>query len=430
MAVLYYSISLIIIIIYLKNNINDIRSLILMGLVFQSLFINAMPWSIVPINGVAFSIQLFFMFLCILYSIKQRTVISFPRNKYFILFILSLILFSFIIFSFNLYTPSIASSYGWNKTTLFLLKCMLPVVALILMIPYKKGDIKKIITVILVGSALTAVKLLLTGDVYSERANFGETNPITIAREIGFGLVVALLLRIIYPKSEIINIKLLNLVIGLLCISLLITGSRGPMLSVILTVLLGCVLIKGKIMQKFKSLVFVVIIFSTLFISISTNLIELEETNFNSITRMFEYITTTGENTSDTARLEMYEIAKDEIERSKYTGVGTGGFLSVYGTSSDRAYPHNIVLEILLEQGFLGLLLFLFIIFLVSIVIFKINRNKDEGYYKVVTPLFYFTLFNALLSGDIPQNSALWITGGIVIIIFASYRNLNVGVKK
>src|SRR5207253_1155984 len=93
-------------------------------------------------------------------------------------------------------------------------------------------------------------------------------------------------------------------------------------------------------------------------------------------------------------------------------GIGTGGF----GTVDPQLYPHNIVLEAAAELGFPGLVLVLGILaYGVRAVLRALRGSEGEEKRRaaLIAALFLAALLNALVSGDLPNNSAVWLATGL-----------------
>jgi hypothetical protein len=97
-------------------------------------------------------------------------------------------------------------------------------------------------------------------------------------------------------------------------------------------------------------------------------------------------------------------------------GLGIAGFAKVYnfGSVTDRVYPHNIVLEIAVEEGWLVGILFVII---VAIGIYRGYRVAViEPLLRPFFAIFIFTLCNALVSGDMNDNKIVYALLGIALV--------------
>src|SRR5690606_30091320 len=78
-----------------------------------------------------------------------------------------------------------------------------------------------------------------------------------------------------------------------------------------------------------------------------------------SFSRVFSYISSEGiEWDSTSGRNDLYEKAIEYISKSPIIGYGVFGMFSEFGF-----YPHNLILEVLLQGGLVYLILILFCLF-------------------------------------------------------------------
>jgi len=122
------------------------------------------------------------------------------------------------------------------------------------------------------------------------------------------------------------------------------------------------------------------------------------------------------------------------------TGAGAGGYkevLAMYGDirykkeaadANAHAYPHNVILEFACEQGILGLILILWIIFLNFRMILRLrkaySRDPQNRFLILVCALMYFYgLCVAMTSLDIPRMMILWWGMGLLIAADKLYRS-------
>lgn len=94
-------------------------------------------------------------------------------------------------------------------------------------------------------------------------------------------------------------------------------------------------------------------------------------------------------------------------------GYGWGAFDSE--SSSPLIYPHNFVLEIMVEQGWLVAVFILFVLFLVARKLFRERRRSDVAY--ILLGLFAYGLINAMVSGDLNANRPLLMVIGLSLCL-------------
>ncbi|GAB3174244.1 hypothetical protein GCM10027291_32110 [Telluribacter humicola] len=96
------------------------------------------------------------------------------------------------------------------------------------------------------------------------------------------------------------------------------------------------------------------------------------------------------------------------LDRLFLLGLGIGDFSLLYTgmISNSRYYPHNILLELIVELG----ILFTTILFIFVIYIIKNFGNNNNKY------LLYFFIINSMFSGDIILNEFIFFYLGTMAI--------------
>lgn len=119
--------------------------------------------------------------------------------------------------------------------------------------------------------------------------------------------------------------------------------------------------------------------------------------------------------TSITAREDLYEIAWSMFVASPLIGNGTGSFAAYTATRvgfEQFAYPHNNLLQIAAEFGFVGASLF------VALVLLAVLRQVPAiPAWTSIKVLLAFSLTISLTSGDIYGDRLLW---GLLVLILAA----------
>ncbi|MBD3235487.1 MAG: hypothetical protein GF330_02145 [Candidatus Eisenbacteria bacterium] len=92
-------------------------------------------------------------------------------------------------------------------------------------------------------------------------------------------------------------------------------------------------------------------------------------------------------------------------------GAGTGAFPMLLFLRDFRLYPHNIFAELLIENGWPGLLLFLALVLWVWRACWQLARRTPIGRWLFL--LFAMALLNAQVSGDLGTNEWIWLWAGL-----------------
>lgn len=311
------------------------------------------------------------------------------------------------------YTPD--KLYGMNKIFEFISGPILIVILTAVIINSEFHLFKTMKAIGMISFIIGVITILL---VYSETGSLIARLGTVQAQEIqflGINFVVSIwfgrrmgiaFFAMLFVTSIERNLMNYAVVCSLLILSLL-SASRGPILSMILTsiIIIAINLNKKNINRKFYKRMFVIIIVAFIIFIASTVL------NSESISNRL----LTFKDVNAISRLNMYSLSIGLI-KDNLLGYGVGSFYSLTGSS--YGYPHNLFLEILLEEGIQGLAIFtllLIVCFKYCTIMFKtesIYYYKPLANFAISTTLF--ALINSQFSGDITTNEYIWF-GAILI---------------
>ncbi|MDD3807283.1 MAG: O-antigen ligase family protein [Candidatus Marinimicrobia bacterium] len=193
---------------------------------------------------------------------------------------------------------------------------------------------------------------------------------------------------------------------------ILVVGTRGPMLTAIMALFIIILFHKKRTWSEFitifSGLLIVFAIFIIFFVrrlSVFSSRILLNpadlQTDISTLHRLWAWA-------------KCFEL----IPQNFLLGIGTGGFRPVGialfpWLNVTYAYPHNLFLEILTENGIIAFVLF--IALLISVVKALINLYKNHyDMFLCFIVLFLHFFLNAMVSGDITMNSDLWLVMGLI----------------
>jgi len=341
-------------------------------------------------------------------------------------FMPALIILSILLFTGIVYTP--ASSYGIDKAASFLVFNLLLFIATILYIK-DKSDLLRIFTIILIASFFFGIIMLYQGIQSLFDGDLGNiivrmtilgANPIASARIFSLAFVIVLVTA--YYTSKRTPRMFLYVLAAFFLVALIVTNTRGPLVSTFIAVIFFILFLSGMRMKK-------IAIYMSAFIAIVMSAI-LFLPDF--VTGRYEVLLEVGaaqqalsgvELDTIGARLLMWSMAFSGSVESIWTfliGHGTGSFASLFPFSELRWYPHNIVAEILYELGVIGVLIFLIHIGQISRYARDIwNKIRLHPEFKTVTAIVVVSAIAAftaaLVSGDINDNRYLWFHFGMVV---------------
>ncbi len=205
----------------------------------------------------------------------------------------------------------------------------------------------------------------------------GSENSILFSRNISAYIII--LLTIKHRCSSLLRYSTLLLSVILLFAS----ASKGPLVALLVVLYFHFLYnnTNNKIKINLFFFILLILIFSLLFMIDKNNYIF--DTNFYSIF----------------ARQEYFKVAFENLDFNIFKGIGLGSF-SIYFLGEDViSYPHNIFLEIFLECGLIGLILFLALLW-------KFYKNFSLNIFSLLA-IFYF--ISAQFSGDLPGNNNFFI---------------------
>jgi oligosaccharide repeat unit polymerase len=239
---------------------------------------------------------------------------------------------------------------------------------------------------------------------YLVRVSLSGANPISIARYLAIG--GALIFPVLLSRSKQMQVFLLIALIITILI-MISTGSRGPLVSLFL----GIIVYTATLVSRDK-----IKLFSYLLVAFIATIILVVLLPENLTFRFYQVsggdyvLTQTGVKRYSTiaSRLNFWSLAMTGWSsgiRQLIFGLGAGGFSSLFIWRDFRWYPHNIFFEVLSEFGIIGFSLLLTIFLLAAQFVIK-NRNiiKLNLYTQMWICATLVTFFSTLFSGDLNDN--------------------------
>ena len=317
-----------------------------------------------------------------------------------------------------------ATDYGRSKVGLFGLLVIMPMLAFAFLAPLSDRDLRVLgRTLVVLGGAATLFVLANGGlepvesaaDVY---ATLG--SPITLSRVIGLGVVVLLAPTDRAggpPRRPLTAAMAWVLALGMLTM-IPVLGNRGALLACIgaLTITLAVRSVHEGGRGILWLLVVVGLVGASIFVALR---LTAESITIGRFDYFLEKTQDLGAN-DESGRLPRFEASLEMFLDSSGVGVGTGGFADQFAETSGsrveleqeegRDYPHNLVLEVGSEQGIIGLLLLA--VWLWACLKGLRHVVGSSGGYGLIA-LWVYSFLNAMVSGDIASNSAVWLFGAI-----------------
>ncbi len=350
-------------------------------------------------------------------SIYEKKTISIYLQLF--LFYASLLVISALYF--DIFKDNISNEYGQTKLFEFIF-----ITSVIVIVILFTEDIELLKNIILCMFGLSLL-MLLVGYYVSFEKNFSFNDnsrlallgggPIVYARWIVLGV-----LYFIYMLNVKLIYKSIYFILGTILI--LFSGSKGPLIALILSIF--CTYILSNLTSKvfFKALIIfafsgLIIFFSLLYLNSKGYLPE----RMQQVTNSEKF----SASTSVISRVERYP-ASIEIFKDNPLGVGIGNWAYFHNKYSQvkinlEDYPHNVFLETLNESGIVVFTIFLVILFTMfrNVYLFFKRYNKEHTLIdkkesisdskKLINFFFSYFIFifiNSNISGDLSDNRFLF----------------------
>lgn len=422
---------------WVKYLLKNTRLSVIIALTLIYIAQPALPWSVFEISQVNSSVRsllvayAFYYFIFNPYKIARqvKSVNYVFLSAVFVLFLL-LILFSLI---------SPYQEYGFSKSRAFFFS-LIPAASLLLLAPYTKTDIKTICITMFFG----ALALALVTYIFPERLDSFDRSsvgydPIVTGQRIGMGFVSSITYLFFIEKKPrhlyILKICLTLIVSAFLGISIVATGSRGPLLATAITFFVFLIFnLRVQIFSRLNFLTRSILVSAIVAPFLVFSPLESDYGSFGGqVQAGYNRILLSLEDNKDSStstdeRIYNYQISFSGILSSGFFGIGTGGFSELKGVSYPD-YPHNLVIEILLELGILGFIVLIFILYYPAKFAFSFINSSDSGL-TTIGLLFIYTFVNTNFSSDVSGHPALWVLAVFLLTTNLAYKTDNTMLQK
>lgn len=218
-------------------------------------------------------------------------------------------------------------------------------------------------------------------------------NPIGISRYLGFSLICLYYLNKIFSTNKIVIIYS-SIYVSIAGVFLFFSATRAPIFSLLIVFSIITVFFSKLRFKKILPilLIGVIVYFSAESVFKDKKAASLVEERYQNIT--------------DEGRLGIQAMAIKAINENIFLGAGVGNYGYLYTGKDIKVFPHNIFIEVLYENGLLGLIILLMIIYYGFK---KISNVKSDYECQFLFISFLYFLINAQFSGDIETNSLLFL---------------------
>ena len=328
-----------------------------------------------------------------------------PRQLGFLVpVLLSLVLFAVMLLRL---TDSATGSYAADKAQLFIIINVTVLIAGFL-VGGRRRDVELCLALMLAVAVVAAVALLLQilgGVQPTYHGRYAVSNrdydPIALGRISGAGILIALY-ALLAGRAGVRAVALA--VAPLLTVAFLASGGRGPVVGLLagLIVLLALPVAGA---PRRRLIVLGAVILS---VAIASQIVPGD-----AMDRAASVIVGGTGGRDPNGRTELWAQALNLFASNPWSGIGTGGFAAVEPL---ELYPHNLLLEVAVELGLLGLVPLIGALVAGTIAIARSLTAPvaaDRGLSLLVAALFTAALVNAMFSADITANSDVWLLLGL-----------------
>lgn len=321
------------------------------------------------------------------------------------------ILFGMVLLVGLSWTP--APTYGRSKVMLFATVCFPLLIGsrVILGRAETRAELVHVGFQFLRGIVLFEAVIAISGIVnlflelypYRTRLNVLALNVIWLARHMGLALLCTLLLLAAGRLRRSIGVPLAVLFAYVFYLA----GSRGPLVALVVSLVVWWLLHRRASMARFFAIGgFVMVLTAGLLWWMETG-----ATPFG------------GHDISNLARLFLLRGAFERLGSVGILGPGTGSFPSLLGFGDTRLYPHNLFLEVLVENGLLGFTVIALLVFLTVRRWREAQAFFEQGGAPAMPQawllrtgglVWLYTIVNAQFSGDLTTNQWIWVWTGAV----------------
>lgn len=269
-----------------------------------------------------------------------------------------------------------------------------------------------------VGTVLFGMIVAASSLSFSATGAMGaEDNPSHIGKGQVIGL--AILLLVYTPiKNKWLRAAVLLIAIPALAVGLVSAETRGPLFSLLFVLVLSFCMESFRspvITRKQMALVGVALVAAVMLLS-TFWFYGAEAFKFQYKAAEIVNLVEGNSEAQGTAveRLVFYRAAVKLWTERPVLGWGLGGWSMAYWQNDTRNYPHNLVCEVLVEQGLLGLaalLLFLRAVFRHL----RAHQAAARAHFPCLLPVLVYLISIAMFSGDLDDDRFIWFWCGLVL---------------
>ncbi|HET8668286.1 MAG TPA: O-antigen ligase family protein [Terriglobales bacterium] len=278
----------------------------------------------------------------------------------------------------------------------------------------REKDLQKFIWVVLLLTIVLGAKTLL--GVFGGTVATTKEGDIADITRIGAGQLigVTILILLYYKFIESRARHLVLICLPFLAVAMVATVARGPMVSLVLAIFVGMLVLHKSAGLWSRKQIAIGLAVIAVVAAVGLALVAQQRTaqaKFAQKESEFMALLQGSENPGGTAgsRLQFYRVAIGSFAQKPFLGWGLGSWGTIYYGMERQSYPHNIILEIAVEQGVMGLGAFGIFVWLGLQALRRVVRETPKLAF--VVPVAAFCFLISMFSGDI-GNRAVWFWWG------------------
>lgn len=291
-----------------------------------------------------------------------------------------------------------ANAYGADKALRFCTLTLLVTVASIVVIDSPRRLQRFLFGLALLGF-IVSVDALRNQETQWGRLTASGSNPIPLGR-IGAMAFAFAWIRFHFARHQVERLSMIA-VLGFAAICTLASGTRGPVLSTVVSLMLISIVTYSA--HRRMPIALGPLVVCAVLAAILVNLSSGPELPL----QRFELLVSENKGASILIRGYMFVTAWN-LTLANPLGVGVGGFDRY--APLELHYPHNLLLEVGSELGWIPLFSLVVLLTWSVIVVVRILRREYAWHTLFLSLVFMSALMNAMVSGDLNDNRVLYAT--------------------
>jgi O-antigen ligase len=326
----------------------------------------------------------------------------------------------FIVYAVGSLIWSPSHVYGMQKAEFLGTLNLWALVAPAVVIAADRGRERRFIVFLFAFSLLIGINAgLMSADTAGRQTlNVLGGDYLGVGRAVGAGTAIALAVLLAPRIGAVVRVVALGLFLASLWL-LILGGGRGPFMAAVVASLIplilgvrlgppGFVIVK-RYMPWALALVIVV--------AAVTVVLGQGPNPPQTLGRLQVLSTESMGGSSAATRFSWYGTSIRLWEQRPVFGYGVGSWPVLMGFRDARNYPHDIFLEILVENGGLGLLLFVGMLVAGLASLAPWRTISSDPWRVLLLMLFVNALINSMISGDLPDNRFLFAATGMLAFV-------------